>query len=51
MGRKYIRKLGSRSYGNFCSDQVEAALKDIIDNNMSLRAAAKKQTFIRHFVQ
>ena len=42
MGRIYKHVLGSRVYGNFSESQVEAALKAVIDNNMSLRKAAAK---------
>ena len=41
MGRTYKRKLGSRSYGNFSQEQVENALRDVANDTLSLRAAAK----------
>lgn len=42
MVRHYKRKPGSRSYGNYSEEQINSALKDVCDNGMSLRQAAKK---------
>ncbi|KAJ4439001.1 hypothetical protein ANN_14956 [Periplaneta americana] len=43
MVRNYKSKPGSRSYANYTEQQLDSALKDVIENGMSLRKAAEKR--------
>ncbi|KAJ3661709.1 hypothetical protein Zmor_006096 [Zophobas morio] len=41
MGRKYKRKVGSRSYRDYTEEKLEEALTKVTDFNWSIKKAAK----------